>query len=302
MIGERFPSVYLEFPLAGDPFLDVTVLYGAKVDPTAYAEVQEVTDCAALFDWFSGICVDCPEVGFGFELDTGKGELPAPAVHFQPRRHTELVEPFFQLIGEQRYAALYLDLAKRMPSTWPLSFFGMFRGRPGSPLRVCGYLSKSETMSCALDARRLRKVFDSVGFKVYDAQMLSDVSKAMRLAPGTVDFQFDLYPDGTMGNIFSLDMQFGVEQPGAVAKTFGDGPAARFFEQLEAWGAADERWRLVADAAFARSIPVELDDGTLGLQSFTLMPGWAKVRWRDGVLQPSKFYYLAMSGLLEDDR
>lgn len=114
MIGERFPSVYLEFPLAGDPFLDVTVLYGVKVDPTAYAEAQEVTDCAALFDWFSGICVDCPEVGFGFELDTGKGELPAPAVHFQPRRHTELVEPFFLLIGEQRYAALYLDLAKRM--------------------------------------------------------------------------------------------------------------------------------------------------------------------------------------------
>ena len=29
MVGERFPSVYLEFPLLGAPFLDVTVLYAA---------------------------------------------------------------------------------------------------------------------------------------------------------------------------------------------------------------------------------------------------------------------------------
>ena len=28
MVGKRFPSVYLEFPLAGEPFLDITMLYG----------------------------------------------------------------------------------------------------------------------------------------------------------------------------------------------------------------------------------------------------------------------------------
>ncbi len=32
MVGEKFPCVYLEHPLIGDPFLDVTVLYG-KIEP-----------------------------------------------------------------------------------------------------------------------------------------------------------------------------------------------------------------------------------------------------------------------------
>ena len=73
----------------------------------------------------------------------------------------------------------------------------------------------------------------------------------------------------------------------------------RVFSQLQAWGIADERWRLVGDAAFARAVPAELDDGTYGRYAFTLMPQWAKVRWSDTVLQPSKIYQLGGAGLMK---
>ena len=129
--------------------------------------------------------------------------------------------------------------------------------------------------------------------------MLEQVSKLMGLAPGSVDFQFDVYPDGSLGDVFAIDVQFDIEQPEEVAASFESGPAAQIFEQLEAWGVADSRWKLAADAAFARSLPIELDDGKKGRYVFFLMPQWAKARWSAGVLQPAKLYHYATGKTLE---
>ena len=37
-----------------------------------------------------------------------------------------------------------VDKAARMPEGWSLAFVGVFRGRPGPPLRICGYMSDEE--------------------------------------------------------------------------------------------------------------------------------------------------------------
>ncbi|MBQ9044037.1 MAG: hypothetical protein IJ111_14630 [Eggerthellaceae bacterium] len=60
----------------------------------------------------------------------------------------------------------------------------MFRGRPGSPLRVCGYLGDAEKAACAADLEHLAAVFDAAGFAAYDGAMLSQVSALMAAAPG----------------------------------------------------------------------------------------------------------------------
>ena len=67
---------------------------------------------------------------------------------------------------------------------------------------------------------------------------------------------------------------------------------------LEDWGLADERWHLAPEASFARAVPVEQDDGSMRLYSFTLVPQWVKVRWKNGVLMPSKLYFLGSAGFL----
>ncbi|MBQ9042518.1 MAG: hypothetical protein IJ111_06850 [Eggerthellaceae bacterium] len=46
---------------------------------------------------------------------------------------------------------------------------------------------------------------------------------------------------------------------------------------------------------------METDEGNWRKLSFTLMPQWAKVRWTDGELMPSKLYHLAQAGLLEEE-
>ena len=364
MVGEKFPSTYLEFPLTGDPFLDVTILYG-RLTPEDRVTDPSVAGTERMLEWYSGLwdanndvseahdargsaaptpdaaggapaaatgfapagttsdaapgsvpapgsaapstpAAPAPDlnstgrapINCGFELDTHCEVLPAAAVHFQPRTRTDLVEPFFASLGEPDRAQLYLDQAKRMPSGWPLSFFGLFRGRPNTPLRVCGYLDTSEEEACANDPRHIADAFDQIGFRAYDDVMLARISRLMQTSPRGFDFQFDVYPDGSLGNTFSLDVNFAIEQPEAVLESFSTGAGARVMDLLEEWGAADDRWKLAAQAAFARAVPVENDDGSLAKYSFTLMPQWLKVRWTDGVQQPSKFYYLGSAGIV----
>ncbi|MBO4365264.1 MAG: hypothetical protein J5804_03100 [Eggerthellaceae bacterium] len=297
LVGERFPSVYLEYPLAGDPFLDVTMLY-SRLEPGTRVDSDMAVGTEAMFDWFIEAHDLHTDTCCGFEIDTKNPELPAAAVHFQPRSHTDMVAPFCEAIGEPQRAKLYLDLASRMPKTWQLSFFGMFRGRPGSPLRVCGYLGSDEIAACAANPRHIAGRFDDIGFTAYDDAMIDQVAQLMAAVPNSGDFQFDIYPDGSLGSVFAIDVEFGVEQPHAIRASFADGPCGRIMRLLESWGAADERWKLAADSAFACALPVELDDGTAGQYAFTLMPRWVKARWANGILQPAKLYHLAQAGLL----
>lgn len=297
MVGGKFPDVYLEFPLAGDPFLDVTVLL-KDVQPGTRIDSAAARGTEAMLDWYAREEPKADSISCGFELDTKHAELDRAAVHFQPRTQTQLVRPFFEVIGESERADLYLNLADRMPEGWPLSFFGLFRGRPGSPLRVCGYLSKAEQQRCAQDPRHLATVFDKVGFVAYDDVMLEQASTLLAAAPVCSDFQFDVYPDGSLGDTFAIDVQFGIEQPEAVLSSFTTGPSAQVMRLLEKWGVADQRWLDGIQATFARAIPVELDDGTLSRYSFTVMPHWVKVRWVNGRLVPAKLYHLAHAGIL----
>ena len=293
LVGKEFPGVYLEHPLVGDPFLDTTVLLG-QLEPSTRIASPAAGAHGAMLDWYARTRREHVDVTCGFEVDTGRGSLPMAAIHFQPRAHIELVHPFC----EPQAADLYLGLAARMPDGWPLSFLGMFRGRPGSPLRVCGYLDETEKTACAADPGRLAAAFDVARFAAYDDAMLSQVSKLMAVAPGGLDFQFDVFPDGGIGPTFAIDIQFGIEKPEAVQASFKSGPGAAVMDMLEEWGAADGRWRQAVQSAFARALPVELDGGGTGRYAFTLMPQWAKARWTGGVLQPSKLYHLAHAGLL----
>ena len=297
LVGAKFPSLYLEHPLVGSPFLDVTVLY-SHLEPGVRIASDAAADADAMLDWFAGIHDEYPGMCCGFEIDTKDARLPTAAVHFQPQSHTDLVAPFCEAVGEPERAELYLDLAVRMPESWQLSFFGMFRGRPGSPLRVCGYLDREEIDACVANPGHLANRFDEIGFTAYDGAMLAQVVRFMAVMPSVADFQFDIYPDGSLGSVFAIDAEFSVSQPDAVIASFTEGPARRIMDLLESWGVADGRWRYSVESAFARALPVEFDDGTTGSYAFTLMPHWMKVRWANGVLQPAKLYHLAKASSL----
>ena len=296
--GVPFPEIYLEFPLAGEPFLDVTLLYG-KIKPGTRFDSPAAVGTEAVIDWFADARAEYPQISFGYELDT-KEDSPGPAaVHFQPRSHRDLVMPFCRALGREDAGLLYMDLAARMPGGWPLAFFGLFRGRTDSPLRVCGYMDPAEKQRCAENPSRLKTVFSSVGFNAWDDLMLSRIAAALAAAPSTVDFQFDILPDGTLGSTFALDIGFRTEPSETIRSSFLGGPFAEVMNLFESWSAADSRWKLVSDISLTRSIPVEDEEGRTRPFALVLQPHWIKIRWTEGVLQNSKMYCLAHAGLAD---
>ena len=299
LIGREIPFVYLEHPLIGDPFLDITLVLG-RLEPDAHIDSPAAGELGTMLDWYADLRHRYTDVCCGFELDTKEPTLPEAAIHFQPRSHADLVRPFCATIGEADKAELYLDFAKRMPEGWPLSYLGLFRGRTGSPLRACGYLDRDERIACSKDPDRLRSVFETIGFSAYDDAMLAQVSAHLAADTDWIDFQLDVYPDGHLGNSLALGVSFGVDSPAGVRKSFEDGTGASVMGRLEEWGVADDRWKLAVASTFGKSVPVRCDDGETRTLGLVLMPKWAKARWIDGVLQPAKLYLLAKAEYLDD--
>ena len=298
MVGNLFPNVYLESPLAGDPFLDVNVGYG-ELDANGHVQSAYAAGTEEALAWYARARRDYPDISCGYMLDTNKLDLVAAGIYFQPREHHELAVPFCQALGEPERAPLFLDAAARMPRGWPLSYLGMFRGRAEFPLRVGGYLNRGIIDASPDKPRYLVEAFDRIGFTAYDDAMLDQISEFVQATQGTMDFQFDVHPDGTIGTVFSIEAEFEAELAENVRASFENGAGAQIMHLLERWGAADERWKRSIEATLTRTIPVETADGALGRCAFMIMPRWVKVRWQDAKLQPAKLYHLICAGLVD---
>lgn len=289
--GVPFPKLYLEFPLAGEPFLDVTAIYGEiprglRFDHPAAAGTDR------LLDWFATACQEYEDTYLGFELDSGAPEGTLAGVHlFHPLGHAAYAVPFLEALGKPGAGRMYADKAARMPEGWPLAFVSVFRGRPGSPLRICGYMSREEQRLCAQDPTHVREAFEQIGFSAFDDAMLAQVCEVLAAASGGVDFQFDLMEDGSVGDTFAFDVSFPIMRTERDALAyFQGGNAARLMGLLEGWGIADGRWRAAPGMALARAIPTKSGEGGEGRLVLMLAPQWLKVRWRGGALQPAKLY------------
>ena len=295
---DSFPGIYLECPLLGDPFLDVTLLYSQMNTNRIQISSPAAEGTQERIQWFLSLPGKYRRVAFGYELDTKADKLAAAGVHFQPMEHLELVEPFCESLGEKWRARLYLDMAERVQKFWPLSYFGLFRGRPQSPLRVCGYLGKEERTASVKDPERIIKMFQAAGFTAYDDTMVSQICALLDAAPRTADFQFDVYPDGSCGNIFSVEAGFLLKPVSVAEASFRDGKNRELMRLLENWGISDDRWKKIVEMSVVRSLPVETEDGEKRKYIYVLAPFWNKVRWIDKKMQPAKSYILAKAWLI----
>jgi hypothetical protein len=296
--GVAFPNLYLEFPLKGDPFLDVTALIHT-VEPGGPSCPEAVAGFAPVYNWVTKLHEADRRICFGFELDAATAASGPAAVHFQHYEKLHLAEEFCKRMGDPDTGKLYLDLAERMPAEWRPSFFGMFRGRAGSSLRVCGYLSRKEIARCAENPAYLETVFSRIGFTAYDEEMLRAVS-AWFSTVRAADYQIDVRPDGTLGEVFAVDGSTGVLREQEIKASFDSGSFARMMTLLESWGSADSRWRLAAGMTLTRGFPAEDENGNSCLFAMLVRPDWVKARWRAAVLQNAKCYCRAWAGVQQE--
>ncbi len=288
LIGKEYPSVILEFPLAGSPGFDLLTGY-TRVEPGERFAPGAGYGRQDLFDWFSRVSPRFPDVGCGFEIDTSSGGGDRAGVYLQHFGHRELAAPFLQSIAEEARAPLLEAVADRMPEGWPPAYMGLFPGRPGAPMRIGGYMGEKELRRCAEDPAHLKKCLGQIGYRDDDLGMPERCARLMRLVPG-VDFQFDILPDGSLGDTFGLSLSFNRIRPREFRECMETGYGREVMELLQEWGLADERWRRIADAVFARVVDYDREDGSAGRFALCVLPNYAKVRFRKGLPRDAKFY------------
>ena len=184
-----------------------------------------------------------------------------------------------------------------MPEGWPPAYAGLFPGRPGTSMRIGGYMGRAELERCASDPSHLGECFRRVGFSAFDDHMLGQCGEFMRLAP-SVDFQFDIMPDGGLGNTFGLSLSFNGTMPRAAKACMESGYGARLMRVLQDWGLAGDRWNLIAGAAFARHVGYERGDGSKGRFAMCIQFNYAKVKFEACEPKPAKFYLACIAGPL----
>jgi hypothetical protein len=108
------------------------------------------------------------------------------------------------------------------------------------------------------------------------------------------EFQFDIFPDGTVGDIFSLSTNFAIKEPDKFLTSLNEGDGAGYFDLLKKWGIADRRLKKVEETVLAKKLPV----GNMFI-TFSAFPQWFKVRWNERKLQPAKGYLLIKAGELQ---
>ena len=288
LIGDCFPSVYLEFPLMGTPGFDVLAGYGRTSEGACFAPGAGYGR-QDLFDWFASVCKSGESASVGFEVDTSARRIDVAGVYLQQHRQAGLVEPFLSSMGEQSRAPSYLALRERLPRGWPTSYVGLFPGRAGTPMRIGGYLSPRAQARCAGDPGELRACFESVGFSAYTSDMLRRCAQLMGIAP-SVDFQFDIFPDGSLGDTFGLSLSFNEVAPREMPACMESGYGARLMRLLEDWDLVDSRWKLLADACFAQHVSYPHAERQARRLALCVLPNFAKVKFVAGVAAPAKFY------------
>ncbi|MBR4807975.1 MAG: hypothetical protein IKZ65_05740, partial [Lachnospiraceae bacterium] len=148
-------------------------------------------------------------------------------------------------------------------------------------------IDKKEMLSCASDPDRIIKVFKAAGFTAYDDTMIDNMCSIFRVSPDSTDFQFDIYPDGSIGEVFSLSALYELRRREETLAAFYDGDDSRYIALLTEWGLADDRWKQVVDTVYSGTLPLPAGD-----ISFIAFPQAFKVRWRGGELVPSKAYVM----------
>jgi hypothetical protein len=292
LIGNDFPRLYLEFPLMGTPGFDVLAGYN-HVDKGAVFREGAGYGRQDMFDWFAEVCESGTSASVGFEVDSSAGRTDVAGVYLQQRRKTELVGSYLSSLGEEVRTASYHSVRERLPKGWGPSYVGLFPGRANTPMRIGGYLSPRAQARCADDPECLRGCLEQAGFASYTDEMLLRCSRLMGIAP-SVDFQLDIFPDGSLGSTFGLSLSFNEVSPHESRACLESGYGSCLMGLLESWGLVDERWRHVAGIPFARRIGYEREDGGVGRLALCIALNFVKVKFTDGVAQPAKFYVMCV--------
>lgn len=279
--GSSFPELWFELPLLGEPWFDLHVntdrdspALRADQPPAALADRPE------LFAWFAG-AEGVRQLALSFDSHTG--QLDNPGVELLVSDEDQHL-PFLEMLGGPEAAATFAAFRQRKPEGWFVCYTGIFAGREGAGVRVECIPKPTIQRAYAKDSSLLERDLRQVGFEALSDEVIAG---CQRLAGTSYGFecQFNVFADGSLSDMLGTSLRF-ANPDGPEWAIFGRGPATEeLMALLEDWGLADERWRQLADVAFAKRIQ---RDGSEVVVS--IFPAFVKLRWKAGEPLDAKTY------------
>ena len=287
--GSGFPELWFELPLAGEPWLDFHALASREHLQGVEAFSPETTgNCPEAFTWFARQGDEVRQLALSW--DTGRGDVERPAVQLlvstdNPRVTCDFLAAAGRADAQSAYRAFVGSIAK----DWYPCYTGVFPGRAGHNLRVECIPQFDQQREYASDAALLERDLRQTGLpKLGDTTV--ERCQLLARAPFQLEFQFDVEPDGRAGATFGASVRFAA--PIGTRDTYksfeANGAAGELMQQVEAWGLADERWRLLQGTMFAQRVTHEGESAVL-----YCYPAFLKLRWRDGEPLDAKAYLIA---------
>lgn len=283
-----FPEIWFEVPLLGTPRFDLHALtHCGTLDPEKMCPAEETGGFPEVFSWFARQGQNARQLALSWDLMPDR--TPSAAIQLLVGgKDPDTVTGFLSAAGREDAAERYRLFSGRMPGDWFACYFGVFPGRPGSNLRVECIPAPHLQGAYAKDPELLRKHLEQAGIRGFGDTLLSR-SRLLAGTPFRLEFQFDVGADGLAGPVFGASLRFACPPGDDTWQCFdANGEAGRLMEQVQAWGLADGRWRLLNDTMFAMRVTREGE--ARRLFCFT---AFVKLRWRNGEPLDAKAYLMA---------
>ena len=268
-VGGQMPYFWLESPLIGEAYTDLHVFYDREMLSKG-KDFEEGSGYGyqGLFDWYAN--EDTGGIGLNLAFDmTGDDTVPAAYVNVN-RKPLDDMRGFFVACGQEVLAKPFMAFLEGMPEGMEEWYLGVFPNRSGVPARVGLGLDNRWK-----DPERLGKfvaLTDDMKRKLYELSQF----------PYNWEIQQDIFSDGSVGDVFSLDLCLPQKGRKGVRELLDNSDAMVL---LEKWGIADERWKIIPQVSFARILSIE---GTLYF--LQCLPVFIKIKWKAGKILDSKVY------------
>lgn len=289
--GTAMPVVYLEIPLAGEPGFDLQVCIdrssvreGFRLPANAPAREQE------LLTWLAGPNgTGCTGVDLAFDLRE-RGISSPQLIVLMNKGILQDAEGFFALAGVPDGAQRYRLAESMAPNGWTSWYTGVLPGRPGAPVRLDYFVSSDRARTYAKNPDLLARDLSRTGY----APSSREIGWCERLAqlPCSLNLQLDAFDDGSIGPVLGFNLIEGGIGPQAVRQRLENGWMREVLTLAEAWGIADERWRLLSDLCKAKMLVVRSKAGTANRIAVAAKVTFIKIRMSPDALIDAKAYVM----------
>ena len=286
--GSGFPELWFELPLAGRPWFDLHALASHETigSHTTFSS-HETGGYPELFSWFARQGREARQLALSW--DVSSGDIAHPAVQLLVGdRVSATTCAFLEKAGRSDAVPAYRAFLDRLPNGWFACYTGVFPARPDMNLRVECIPRPEQQQAYANDPALLEAHLQQVGLPVL-GDTLVERCQLLAQTPFQLEFQFDVEADGMAGPTIGVSVRFaGPQGMGPYDPFDPEGAGGDLMRRIEAWGLADDRWKLLYDASFAKG----LKNNGVGSLLYNYL-AFLKLRWRDGLPLDAKVYYLA---------